>query len=361
MAQEFNHITLLGLGLIGSSLAQVIARKKLASHISAFDNSERALDYAMNNGFIHSKHKSPHDAVNNADLIIFATPPGTFSEIAKDISSSLKKDSVIMDVASVKRHARSSIKPSLPEHALYVPAHPIAGSEKTGVEAGNAELFSGKRVILTPEESELLGDPVTRIRILWEKIGAKVEFMPAPLHDLIYAYVSHLPQVMAFAIAPLVNQSRQDKNYRRFTRLTQSNPKLWVDICLTNPDYICNAIDDLISFLGQMHGELKNNRQNSNGDDISLLFGQLVATCLVATSSLLLEQANVSPLRYAGSGFSDMTILATEDPRKMLADISENNAQMAALLEVTLERLQKIRNAIKANHPEELMHLFTCA
>ncbi len=362
MSAAFNRVAILGLGLIGGSLARVLSKKKLAQHIAAYNHSNHALEYALEKGFIDSGLATAGNAVANADLIIFATPPQVFSGLAAEIASHIARGAVLMDVGSVKRQAIAAIKPHMPDYTHYVPAHPIAGSDKSGIEAGNAELFSGRSVILTPEEAELNSDPVTRISLLWKQIGSRVEFMPPEMHDSIYAYVSHLPHIVAFAIAPLMDKSfAENAEYARFLRLTHSSPALWADICLANADYAGQAMEDFIRFAAQMHGELKENSQNNeNGQgNVSLLFATLIATCLVATASLVQDQIGVNPLRYAGTGFADMTALAVHDPQELLAQISAHTNVVAALLGNMLERLQAFRAAIAGRHYEALVRLFS--
>lgn len=355
----FGRIAIIGLGLIGSSLARALSARKLAAHIAAFDNHDHAIEYGLKSGFIQSGHKSASEAAANADLIIFSTPPFTFSKIARDIAPFIKEGAIITDVGSVKRTAISAIKPYIPEHSYYVPSHPIAGSEKTGAEAGNSELFTGKKVVLTPEESELGNAYVVSIRILWEKIGAKVEFMPAFLHDLIYAYISHLPQIVAFAVAPLIDRSLSDEKYQRFTRLTKSAPELWTGICTENADCIGSALDDFIRFLTQIHGELRENLQDNNSDsEEPVLFAGLIAACLIATASILQEQTGVNPVRYAGTGFADMTASSVTDPQELLERISNNSNKIEPVLAKTLKRLQLIRAALAVGNKDKLIELF---
>ena len=222
------RIAILGLGLIGSSLARALAGKNPDVHIAAFDLSYDALAYATAEGFIHSHHAHAKQAAHEADIIILATPPASFATLATDIALFLKKGAIVTDTGSVKRKAIADITARIPLHASYVPGHPIAGSEHTGVKAGRADLFTGKRVILTPEESDLLSEPVAQIRSLWKMAGARVEFMPADLHDRIYAYVSHLPQLVAFAIREPMNDLNTSSNetLKHFMRLTHSDPKL---------------------------------------------------------------------------------------------------------------------------------------
>lgn len=353
----YHRVAILGLGLLGGSVARALTEKGFATHIAAYNHSDRALSYALQEGFIHSVYKTAAEAVADADFIVLATPPQAFAGLTQEIAGVLKPGAIVTDVGSVKQRAIAAIKPHMPAHAFYVPAHPIAGSEKTGAEASVASLFTGKKVILTPDESELQNQAVVAVRDFWERLGAKVEFMPAHLHDLIYAYVSHLPQVVAFAVAPLVDGSVTDERYKRFTRLTRSDAALWADICLENAEYVGHAVDDFLRFTMQIHGELKNNpqgEQEAETQNPAMLFAALTGACLIATASLLQEQAGVNPVRYAGTGFADMTAARMDDPQMLLSSVSASHHLIAPLLDKLIARLQQIRNVLAQNDKQAL-------
>jgi cyclohexadieny/prephenate dehydrogenase len=356
------RIAILGLGLIGSSLARALKEKRPDMHIAAFDVSHEALAFATRKGFIDSQHAHAGQAAHQADIVMLATPPSSFATLAADITPFLAPGAVVTDAGSVKRHAVSAITAHLPKSMPYVPGHPIAGSEKRGVTAGRADLFAGRRVILTPEETAVTSDPVARVKTLWEVTGARVEFMPAELHDRIYAYVSHLPQLVAFALRNPMQELPQTtgETGARFRRLMHSDPALWSDICLANADYISEALDDFATFMGQMEGELSETPAAGGADAgaIALLFPRVIATCLIATASLLQEITGVHPARYAGSGFADMTAPALDDPEAALEAISQHHWVIARLLKGTLGSLAQMRAAIDAHDKHGLMKMF---
>ncbi len=357
----FSHVAILGLGLIGASLAKTLASKKLGTTISVFDTSPEAQLYAAGAGW-KADYAHAGQAVENADLIVFAAPPAAFEALAKDIAPFLKQGAVVMDVASVKRHAVATIAPHLPAYVAFVPAHPIAGSEKTGAAASRDDLFKGKQVILTPKKQDLKSVPVTRIRTLWETLGAKIEYMPAELHDRIYAYVSHLPQVVSFASGKCLKgiPAETDETFTRFMRLTHSDPALWADICVLNADFIREALAAFTSFAGQMTGELSQSQEegNGNGHIAPQLLPMIVATCLVATASLLQEDSGIHPAHFAGAGFSDMVSPATQDPHAALAAISEHHHHIAHLLASFLRILHEMSDALSAGDKNKLQKLF---
>jgi prephenate dehydrogenase len=347
------------MGLIGSSVARLLVEKNLVRHVAAFDTNRDSLAYAAQQGFAHSQHAHAGQAAQDADLIIFATPPTSFAALARDIAPFVKPQAVLTDVASVKRHAVAAITPVLAYPAMYVPGHPVAGSEMTGPQAGRADLFKGRHVILTPQEDQVLSDPVGKIRILWEAAEAKIEFMPPEMHDRIYAYVSHLPQLVAYAAwEPLKFLSTGDETFARFTRLAKSHPDLWADISITNSDYICEALTGFIAFATQIQGELNENDAplpDAEVDMSAILFPKIVATCLVATTSLLQEQTGVHPARYCGKGFTDMVSPAMQDPDATLAAISSHPHQMAGMLRVMLDHLMDIKDAVHLQSRRDFM------
>jgi cyclohexadieny/prephenate dehydrogenase len=359
----FNRVAVLGLGLIGSSFARAIKDAKLASHIAAYDISQQNLDYGTAEGFIDSKHSDAGEACTNADLILFATPPLALETLAKAISPFIKAGAIVTDVTSVKRQPIAAIKHLIPEGAYFVPSHPIAGKATTGPNSGQANLFSGKRVILTPEESDVMSESVMCVRNVWESAGAKIEYMPAELHDRIYAAVSHLPQIIAFACAKPLRQlpTSQNEIFQKFTRLAHSDAQLWSEICLCNADYIREALADFITFAIQISGELAEGKETEqhNPEAALVLFPKVIATCLIASVSQLEERTTVHPALYAGSGFTDMTAPARDDPQNTLEAISNHHKFVAKMLNDTIEELYKIQAALSTRDLQTLRQLFS--
>jgi prephenate dehydrogenase len=218
-------------------------------------------------------------------------------------------------------------------------------------------------VILTPKEADLQSNAVLQVKLLWEAAGAKIEYMPAELHDRIYAYVSHLPQLVAFAARESINKMLHgdaDEAFKRFARLTHSNPLLWADISLANADYVSNAMEDFITFATQIAGELSESNEESNGDaNIAAdLFPKIVATCLIAAASSLEEQMGIHPARFAGSGFADMTAPALDDPEAALAAISAHHKHITQWLKMLIARLESFKKALRLSDRNGLVALF---
>lgn len=355
----FDRIAILGFGLIGSSLARALRERAPSMHIAAFDTSAATLETAVKTGIAQSQHAHAGQAAQGAQLVIIASPPASFGTLAADIAPFLAEGAIVTDTGSVKRHAITAITPSLPKHVHFVPGHPIAGSEQRGIAAGRADLFAGKRMLLTPQEAQLKSDAVTEVRKFWELAGARVEFMPAELHDRIYAYVSHLPQLVAFACDQPMKDlpAPADETQQRFTRLMKSDPTLWAEICLANADYVGEAIDDFSSFASQMAGELSETPAAGGADaaQVAVLFPRVVATCLIATASLLQEITGVHPARYAGSGFADMTAPALSDPEAALSAISSHHWVIAKKLKSMLAHLQEAQKQMSYSSKEQLV------
>jgi prephenate dehydrogenase len=186
--------------------------------------------------------------------------------------------------------------------------------------------------------------------------------MPADLHDRIYAYVSHLPQVAAFAVAQTMRAlpAPQDEASMRFMRLMQSDPALWADICFANAHHVGDALTDFAGFVSQIAGELSETPAAGEADAqlAAALFPKVIATCLIAAASLLQEITGIHPGRYAGSGFADMTAPAVSDPEAALAAISTQHWVIAKMLKDTLARLDIIRARLKSGDRQALATAF---
>ena len=337
-------ITLIGLGLIGSSLARGLYNRAI---VNAFDFNKETLAYALSSGFVHAIHENAAESVKEADIIILAVPPDALHTITQEIALHLKPGAIITDVASVKCPAINAITLALPPSLHYVPAHPIAGSEKKGVEAGNAYLFQDKLVILTPHEADLMRPEVEAIKHLWQGLGARIAYMPPEIHDVIYGYISHLPQLLAFAVSPFLIHSDITPEYTRFLRLTASPATLWADIASANAIYISEALTDFCAFSMQIKNELeeKNAEKNDNitPENCALLVATLLSNCLTATVSTLEEKLGADPRIYAGTGFADMTALSTRNPEDFFEAISTNNRAIAGFLDQIITRLHTIQ------------------
>ncbi|MGJ8528880.1 prephenate/arogenate dehydrogenase family protein [Maritalea sp.] len=247
----FNKVAIIGIGLIGSSLAQAIARGQLAKEVSISDKNEAYLQEAEKLGLGTHYSSDPVIAVKDADLVILCTPVGAYKAIVEQIAASLAPKSILTDVGSVKGHVVKTLADLLPDHVEFVPGHPISGSENSGPSAGYAELFDNRWCILTPaERSSDAG--VEKLQRFWEAVGSDVEVMDAEHHDMVLAITSHLPHLIAYNIVGTadhlesVTKSEVIKfsagGFRDFTRIAASDPEMWRDVFLTNREAVMEML-----------------------------------------------------------------------------------------------------------------------
>ena len=251
----FPRIAVIGLGLIGSSIARAAHERGLAGNIVGFDANELSLASARKQHYIDVAAKDLAEAAAGSQLIIIATPPSALAGIAEAIAPHLEKGAIVMDVCSVKQAAIDAIAPHIPAGVDFIPAHPIAGSEKSGAGAGRGDLFERKHVIVTPGEAVETG-ALKAVTAFWKALGARVEAMPPGIHDVVYAYVSHLPHLLAFAAAGPLAAYKEDEKLQSFLRLSESNPALWAEICVLNRENVLAALDRYLDAVAHIAGEL---------------------------------------------------------------------------------------------------------
>ena len=247
----FGRVALIGLGLIGSSLARVMRRERLAEHIAGCVRSKRSQATVRRLGLVDSLHARPAGAARGADLVILCTPLGTYDALAQAIAPSLRPGTIVSDVGSVKQSAIRDIGPYLPDGVHFVPGHPIAGTEHSGPESGFAELFQGRWCILTPPPGTDAA-AVERVAELWRRCGSMVEIMDAHHHDRVLGITSHLPHLIAYTIVATAGDVEQSLRaevakysaggFRDFTRIAASDPIMWRDIFLHNRDAVLEML-----------------------------------------------------------------------------------------------------------------------
>ncbi len=264
MSYLFNNVTIIGVGLIGGSLAKVLKVKGLARRVIGSGRSRESLELALKLGVIDAMGQGPSYGVEEADLVVLASPVGTFIKIMQDAAPYLKKGAIVTDVGSVKGSLVKALEQILSAGCHYVPGHPIAGREKSGVAEATEALFEGKRCILTPGPHT---DPnaLEAVRRVWIAAGAAVTDMDADLHDKVFGAVSHLPHVAAFAMMSAVaelNTGTEEylkfsgAGFRDFTRIAASSPEMWRDICLMNRENLVQMIDRYLATLNQFKREI---------------------------------------------------------------------------------------------------------
>ena len=256
----FHRVAIVGIGLIGSSLARVLKHNRLAETIVVYDKNPEYGKKAVEIGIADENAGSAVAAAAGADLVVLSTPVGAYGEISKEIMPVLKKGTIVTDVGSVKKYAIVEIEKYIPADSgiVYVPGHPVAGTEKSGPEAGFLELFEGRWCILTPGKFAT-PEAVEKISEMWRAAKMKIDTMTPEHHDKVMAAVSHLPHLIAFSIvgtvADLEGYEQQEiikysaSGFRDFTRIAGSDPTMWRDILLNNKETILELIQRFVEDL----------------------------------------------------------------------------------------------------------------
>lgn len=254
------RLAILGVGLIGGSLALALKRAALVETVVGVGRGRDNLERALKIGVIDVIAQSPALAVQGSDVIVLAVPVGGMPQLMEQIAPHLDPHAVITDVGSTKQDVVNAARSLLPAHlSRFVPGHPIAGAETSGVAAAHADLFRGKDVILTPlPEND--ADAVERVRQLWQGCGAHLEYMTAAEHDRVFAAVSHLPHFAAFALMyELAGRTHAEQYFRHagsgfrdFTRIAGSHPEIWRDIALANREALVAELDAYIARLSHL-------------------------------------------------------------------------------------------------------------
>ncbi len=262
----FDKVALIGLGLIGSSLAHVMRRDNLAGHIAGATRSESTLKRAEELGLCDSYSLDAAEAVKGADLVFLNVPVGAMGPVAERIAGALKPGAILTDVGSVKGSVIRDVSPHVPEGVHFIPGHPIAGTEQSGPDAGFAELFENRWCILTPIEGtdeKALG----RLSAFWEATGANVDTMTPEHHDLVLGITSHLPHLIAYSIVTTaadleeVTESEVIKysagGFRDFTRLAASDPVMWRDVFLNNREAVLELLGRFMEDLSALQRAIR--------------------------------------------------------------------------------------------------------
>lgn len=259
-----NKITIVGVGLIGGSLAKALKEKNLAKTVFGYGRDRSRLEEAKKHNIIDDYSTQIEEAVNHADIIVIATPVGTFRNIFSEVKPLIVDDVIISDVGSTKTNIVDIAKEILGDKSqCFVPAHPIAGKEKSGFEASDGNLYIGKKVIITPIEDNS-SESIQVIESMWKNVGAEVDFMSPQSHDDLLGMTSHLPHMLAFSLVNyLVDQNPSASIYagggfKDFSRIASGDAVMWRDICLQNKDKIIthlrgyqSTVEELIDAIDQ--------------------------------------------------------------------------------------------------------------
>ena len=265
-AQIFKRISFIGFGLINSSLARVVKRKGLATKIAAYSRSKKTRSKIENLNIVDDLYSDASEAVREADLVVLGVPLGATKKLVSQFAPFLTSGAIITDVGSVKKSVLNSVLPLLPPDIHFVPAHPIAGTEKSGPESGYETLFQGHWCILTPTKNTNK-EAILKVSKLWESAGMEVAEMDAQYHDLVLAITSHIPHLVAYSIVGTVSELEDHLKtevmkysaggFRDFTRIAGSDPIMWRDIFIDNKEAVLEMLGRFIEDLTALQKSIR--------------------------------------------------------------------------------------------------------
>ena len=274
---KFSKVTFIGFGLINSSLAHVFKLKSLAKETAAFSRRKETREKIKNLNIVDNVDDNIRESVKDSDLIVLGVPVGAMESIVSDIVPFLKSGTIVTDVGSVKKHLIDSILPILTSDVFFVPGHPIAGTEKSGPEAGFAELFNGRWCILTPNKNTSQ-EALEKVKFIWEQAGMQIATMDAEYHDRVLAITSHIPHLVAFSIVGTVTELEDQLKtevikysaggFRDFTRIAASDPIMWRDVFLNNSEAVLEMLGRFIEDLTALQKSIR----WQDGDSLEKLF-----------------------------------------------------------------------------------------
>ena len=262
----FGKISIIGCGLIGSSILRATQEKKLATKISIYDKSNKVIEYLKKN-FTADICSNVEESVKDADLIIISTPLSSYREILLSIKSNLKEGSILTDTGSTKKEVNKIINNLGLKSISWIASHPIAGTEHSGPAAGFSSLFKNRWCILSPG-NQVSKDKIENLEKFWSKLGSKVKVMSFEDHDYVLSLTSHLPHAVAYSIVrTAINNEDKFKNdviqysaggLRDFTRIAASDPLMWKDIFIDNSENILKVLDNYSKNLDDIKSAIKN-------------------------------------------------------------------------------------------------------
>ena len=262
----FNKISIIGCGLIGSSILRAVEEKKLATKISAYDKSSKVTDYLKKN-FSAEISSNISDVVKDSDLVVIASPLSSYKEILLSIQSNLKENTILTDTGSAKKEVNKIISNLNLKNVNWIASHPIAGTEYSGPEAGFASLFKNRWCIISADK-KVSEDKIKSLENFWSKLGSKTKFMTFEDHDYVLSLTSHLPHAVAYSIVKTaINNEDKFKDdviqysaggLRDFTRIAASDPLMWKDIFVDNSDNILKVLENYSKNLNEIKDAIKN-------------------------------------------------------------------------------------------------------
>ena len=273
----FDQVSIIGCGLIGSSVLRRLKKNKLVKKLVCYDNNKSVCEIIKKESLSDHIASSPIDAVKNSDFILIAIPLSSFENIISSIKDNLKPGSILTDTCSVKIGVDNIVKKLKIKNVTWIPGHPVAGTENSGPNAGFPELFQDRWTILSPDKN-VKDSEIKKTSLFWESMGSKVKIMSVEDHDKIISLTSHLPHAIAYNIVKTVMVSDEKTKsdiirysaggLRDFTRIAASDPMMWKDIFIDNSSLIIDAIDRFSESLG----EFKKAIQDKNSEKLLQIF-----------------------------------------------------------------------------------------
>ena len=272
------RLAIIGVGLIGSSLSLALKQAGAVGEVIGFGRNAENLARGVELGVLDRYESSIAAAVRDADVVVVAVPLGAMAAVFAQLRGELRDDAVITDVGSSKRSVLEAARAALAdEFDRFVPGHPIAGNEKSGVEAGFATLYQGRRVILTPPE-DCEQSAVACVDAMWRACGADIEYLDVDHHDKVLAATSHLPHMLAYALVHHLSNLNDHEEifryaaggFRDFTRIASSDPVMWRDVCIANGPPLIDLIDQFQVELNQVRQAI----EAQDADGLLRLFGR---------------------------------------------------------------------------------------
>ncbi len=262
----FKQMTIIGFGLIGSSIARAAIKSNMVQKIICADQSRDVCERVLELGIAHEVTTDIGKSVRGSDLVVLCVPVGVMALTAEKIAPHLAPGCIVTDTGSVKTSVMSSLQPRLPASVHLVGGHPIAGTENSGPDAGFAELFVNRWCILTPMKHTELG-AIEKLTHLWESFGSNIEIMDAQHHDLVLGITSHLPHLIAYTIVGTATDLEEDlkgevikfsaSGFRDFTRIAASDPVMWRDVFLNNKDAVLEILQRFTEDLTAMQKAIR--------------------------------------------------------------------------------------------------------
>lgn len=244
----FRKVAIIGIGLLGGSLGMALKKNRLAREVVGVSRKQATLNYAIRNNIVDKAINNISKSLENADLVVLATPVKTIVSLLANIGKHLKRGCIVIDVGSTKTTIVEVAHRHLPQHVFFVGSHPLAGSEKKGVEFSDAELFRNSFCVLTSTD-KTNKQAEEKIKTLWTIIGSKVKIVSPAEHDRILAYTSHIPHLLAYAMIDCIPGNYLEygaTGLKDVTRIASSNPQLWSDICMENSKNVLDVLDELV-------------------------------------------------------------------------------------------------------------------